>query len=211
MKTSELIGLLANDQTRQPSPARALALGMLPGVLLAIALFLLVSGLRPDILAALGTPRFVFKLIANVTLLVASTGLVLRLVLPGGRSGSWALALAALLAALLVGVGIELLLLPRGQWWVAAHGHNSLWCLTVIPMLAIAPLATALQALRQAAPDRPAVAGAVAGLVASGFASSLYGLHCTDDSPLFVALWYPLAIAMVVAVGALLGNRVLRW
>jgi hypothetical protein len=211
MKTSELIGLLAHDQTRQPSPARALALGMIPGVLLAGALFALVSGIRPDVGAALATPRFMFKLIANLALLIASTGLVLRLALPGGRSGSWSMAFFALIAALLVGVGIELVLLPRGQWWVAAHGHNSMWCLTVIPMLAIAPLLTALQALRSAAPERPAVAGAVAGLVASGVASTLYGMHCTDDSPLFVALWYPLAIALVAAVGAVLGNRVLRW
>jgi hypothetical protein len=211
MKTSELIGLLANDRTKLPSPARALALGLVPGVLLAAALFLLMAGLRPDVMTALGTPRFVFKLIANVTLLVAATGLVLRLVLPGGRSGSWQFAFGALIAAMLVSVGIELLLLPRSQWWVTARGHNSLSCLTIIPVLAIAPLLTSLQALRSAAPDRPALAGAVAGLVASGIASSLYGLHCTDDSPLFVALWYPLAIAMVAALGALLGNRVLRW
>ncbi|MGA7427255.1 MAG: NrsF family protein, partial [Rhodoplanes sp.] len=33
----------------------------------------------------------------------------------------------------------------------------------------------------------------------------------TDDSPLFVATWYSLAITLVVAVGAVLGPRVLRW
>ena len=35
-------------------------------------------------------------------------------------------------------------------------------------------------------PTRPALAGAVAGLLAGGLAASFYAAHCTDDSPLFV-------------------------
>ncbi|MGA8293552.1 MAG: NrsF family protein, partial [Rhodoplanes sp.] len=53
--------------------------------------------------------------------------------------------------------------------------------------------------------------GASAGLVAAALAATVYAAHCTDDSPLFVATWYSLAIALVVAVGAVLGPRVLRW
>jgi hypothetical protein len=47
--------------------------------------------------------------------------------------------------------------------------------------------------------------------VAAGLAATLYASHCADDSPLFVATWYSLAIALVVAAGAWLGPRVLRW
>jgi hypothetical protein len=36
-------------------------------------------------------------------------------------------------------------------------------------------------------------------------------MHCPDDSPLFVAVWYPIAIAFMTAVGAALGARLLRW
>jgi len=39
----------------------------------------------------------------------------------------------------------------------------------------------------------------------------LYASHCTYDTPLFVATWYPIAIAMVTAVGALIGAKVLRF
>jgi hypothetical protein len=39
----------------------------------------------------------------------------------------------------------------------------------------------------------------------------LYASHCTDDSPLFVATWYPIATAVVTAAGALIGARVLRF
>ena len=51
-------------------------------------------------------------------------------------------------------------------------------------------LAAALIGLRHGAPTRPAVAGAIAGLLSAGLAATLYASHCTDDSPLFVATWY---------------------
>ncbi len=57
----------------------------------------------------------------------------------------------------------------------------------------------------------PALAGALAGLVSAGLAATLYASHCTDDSPLFVATWYTLATALVTAIGALLGAKVLRY
>jgi RNA polymerase sigma factor (sigma-70 family) len=59
--------------------------------------------------------------------------------------------------------------------------------------------------------DQPAAAGAYAGLLSAGFAATLYASQCIDDSPLFVATWYPLAIGLVAAVGALAGSRCLRF
>jgi hypothetical protein len=65
--------------------------------------------------------------------------------------------------------------------------------------------------LRHGAPARPAVAGAIAGLVSAGLAATLYAAHCSDDSPLFVVTWYTIATALVTAVGALVGSKVLRF
>jgi hypothetical protein len=36
-------------------------------------------------------------------------------------------------------------------------------------------------------------------------------LHCPDDSPFFVAVWYSSAIAVVVAAGYFTGLRLLKW
>ena len=72
-------------------------------------------------------------------------------------------------------------------------------------------LAAALIGLRHGAPTRPALAGAIAGLLSAGLAATLYAAHCTDDSPLFVATWYTIATALVTATGALAGSRVLRF
>jgi len=57
----------------------------------------------------------------------------------------------------------------------------------------------------------PGVAGATAGLVAGGVGSMLYALTCPDDSPLFVATWYSIAVAVVAGGAAWVGNRLLRW
>ena len=84
---------------------------------------------------------------------------------------------------------------------MSAVGKNGMLCLTVIPALGIVPLGLVLWALRQGAPTRPGLAGVFAGLLAGGIAATFYAANCTDDSPLFVALWYPLAIAMLAIVG----------
>jgi hypothetical protein len=90
-------------------------------------------------------------------------------------------------------------------------GSNSRVCLTAIPLISLPLLAAALLGLRHGAPSRPAVTGAIAGLMSAGLAATLYASHCTDDSPLFVAAWYTLAAALVTAIGALAGSRVLRF
>jgi hypothetical protein len=48
-------------------------------------------------------------------------------------------------------------------------------------------------------------------MMASGLAGALYAVNCTDDSPLFVAVWYSLAIVTVSFVGAVAGRKLLRW
>ena len=93
----------------------------------------------------------------------------------------------------------------------AQLGSNSLICLSVIPLLSLAPLVAVLTILRSGAPASPMLAGAGAGLLAATCGATLYAFHCFDDSPLFVATWYSLAALPVIAVGALAGRRLLRW
>jgi hypothetical protein len=80
-----------------------------------------------------------------------------------------------------------------------------------IPLLSALPLTAFLIALRQGAPSRPALTGAVAGLASTGIGATLYASHCTSDSPLFMAAWYVIATAIVAVAGAVLGARLLRW
>jgi hypothetical protein len=116
------------------------------------------------------------------------------------------------LAALAVlAVALELFILPSTSWASRLVGSNALVCLVAIPTLAIAPLAALLVILRSGAPASPALAGGAAGLLAAATAGALYAFHCFDDSPLFVVTWYALAALPVVALGAAIGHRLLRW
>ena len=118
----------------------------------------------------------------------------------------------AIPAGLLVaGIAAEMLLPQRLPAMTRLIGSNSRVCLAAIPVMSLPLLAAALLGLRQGAPTRPAVAGAIAGLLSAGLAATLYASHCPDDSPLFVATWYTLATALVTAIGALAGSKVLRF
>jgi len=108
-------------------------------------------------------------------------------------------------------VGIELWVQPPGLWLSRLVGHNAGHCLSLIPFLSGAPALCLLLALRHGAAAQPVFAGAIAGLVSGGVGSLLYALTCPDDSPLFVATWYTLAITMVTSVTAYAGRRLLRW
>jgi hypothetical protein len=203
--------MLAADATVEAAPARQMVRAAIPAVILALALFLALVGVRADIVQALGSPRFWLKLIVCGALAATATGALLRAARPQPGLGRWGAWLWLPAAMLVVAVASELVVLPAQQWGAAAIGHNATICLLLIPTLAAAPLVASLLVLRRAAPARPALAGAVAGLMSAGVGALLYATHCTDDSPLFVALWYGCATAIVVAIGALAGRRVLRW
>lgn len=212
MKTDDLIHAIAEDAAPAGlHPQRRLALALAAAVAAAASLFWLLLGPRDTAVASLAEPRFVLKFLVTLGLAAAAIGLVLRLIRPGAAPGLWRSALLLAPGLLLIGIAGELLALPTGQWRTALVGVNARTCLTYIPLMGLAPLGLILLALRSGAPTRPAVTGAVAGLIAGGISAAFYAAHCPDDSPLFVATWYLLAIAMLTALGALLGRQLLRW
>lgn len=211
MRTEDLICVLANDNASRPEPvARRFALLLIPGALAAACVFGLVLTPRPDLGVVVATPRVAFKFLVTLTLAGAAGALALRLTRPDAAQGLRA-ALAPALTLLALGVAVELFVLPVPFWRPRLVGSNALACLALIPLFSAVPLVAMLAALRHGAPARPGLAGAVAGLFAGGVGATLYAMHCVDDSPLFVAAWYGLAVAIVAALGAALGRRLLRW
>ena len=180
-------------------------------IVTAAAVFQVSLGIRPDFAAvATGSLRFVFKFVITVSLAAAAFVAAQRLSGPEAAPQAlrWLVTAPLLLA---VAVGIELLATPAADWAPLLIGENAKYCLTYIPLIGIGPLAAFIAVLRHGAPIRPALAGAVAGLLAGGLAATLYGVHCTDDSPLFVAVWYSLAIAGLAGAGARLARLFVRW
>lgn len=211
MKTHDLIDLLAQDAPPRKDFGAVFATAVALAVIAAGAVFFAGIGFRPDIAQAAETVRFLFKFVVTVSLAVGATVAVLRLSRPGVAMGGWSVALAAVPVLLGGAVVAELFAVPRDAWMTQLVGQNMRFCLTLIPLMAIGPLACLIVALRRGAPARPGLAGALAGLAASGIAATFYASNCTDDSPLFVAAWYPLAILAVTAVGFISGRLFLRW
>ena len=211
MKTNDLIELLAHDAAPQWPFHRLFGLALLGAVAIAGALFLATVGPRPDLAHALETVRFSFKFVVTLTLAIGAIGLSIEMARPGARIGPWTLVLAAAPLLLLAGVAAELAAVPREDWMMRMVGRNSTFCLRVIPLLAVGPLGCFLLVLRRGAPSNPGRAGALAGLAAGGVAATFYAAHCPDDSPLFLAVWYAIAIMVVTMAGYLCGRRLLRW
>ncbi len=210
MKTDDLIELLVKDLT--PWRFRSILAGAVAGgIIIAAILFFVGIGFRPDISEAVKSNRFLFKFVVTVSLAVTAIWGTLSVGRPDGSHGRRALALAIAPALLACAAVIELLVLPESQWMPRLIGHNARFCLTLIPLLSIGPLACLLAALREGAPSSPGLAGAVAGLGASGIAATFYAANCTDDSALFVITWYPMATLIVTTAGYLIGRKLLRW
>lgn len=211
MQTDELIKLMSADTERPVNLSMAIRIALVVGALVAGSAFFAVLGFRHDIHQAVETVRFLFKFVITISLATAGAAMVTRLVRPGVEIGAWRWLLVLVPVLLGLAVITELAVTPSSLWATKLIGTNALHCLTIIPILSIAPMTCLMIAMRHGAPGNPGMAGIVAALASTGIAATFYASNCTDDSPLFVATWYPLATAIVATAGFFVGRRVLRW
>ena len=213
MNTDDLIAELAQAAgpvDRTALPRRALA-GLGLGLAGSAVLFALFYGPRPGLAAELADP-----VIAAKTVLPLILGLLaLPLTLAASRPA--ATAAPGLRAIWLVPVAVAALVVfgyattAPGARLAAFIGHSIPVCLPSIPLLSAPVGLLLIRALRSGAPVHPAWAGALAGLTAAGFGTAIYSLFCTENSPLFYGVWYPLGVLISMGLGAAAGARLLRW
>ena len=212
METDQLIRTLAADNAHRARPVGfVLALALLSAAPVSVAMFLAGLGVRPDVMTAMHNPFFDLKFAVTLALAIPAIAVSLHLSRPEVSLRGWAWLLLIPAGLLVAGIGGEMMLPQRLPMMTRLVGSNSRTCLTAIPLMSLPLLAAALIGLRHGAPTRPAVTGAFAGLLSAGLAATLYASHCSDDSPLFVATWYTIATALVTAIGALAGSKVLRF
>jgi hypothetical protein len=212
METDQLIRTLAADNTHRARPVGfVLALALLAAAPVSFMMFFSKLGVRPDVMTAMHNPFFDLKFVVTLALAITAIAVSLHLSRPETSLKGWWWLLLIPVGILASGIASEMMMPQRLPMMERLIGSNSRVCLTAIPLLSLPLLAAALFGLRHGATTRPAVAGAIAGLLSAGLAATLYAAHCTDDSPLFVATWYPIAIALVAGSGALVGSKVLRF
>jgi len=212
METDQLIRTLAADNAHRARPVGfMLTLALLLAAPVTVAIFMIELGVRPDVMTAMRNPFFDLKFAVTLALAIPAIAISLHLSRPEASLRGWAWLLLIPVGLLVAGIGGEMMMPQRLPMMTRLIGNNAWNCLTSIPLMSLPLLAAALLSLRHGAPTQPAVAGAIAGLLSAGLAATLYASHCTDDSPLFVATWYTIATALVTAIGALAGSKVLRF
>lgn len=212
MKTDQLIDSLVADRHRKPlQPGRSMTFALPAALLIAVLIFISILDMRPDLGSALESWRYLLKIL--LAALIAATAMValLQLARPEQDARPVLRWLPLLALPLLLGFVAEGSLLPVAEWGKAALGEGAMSCLTYVPLLSLAPLAAILWAMARGAPQSPGATGAVAGLAAGGLGAFIYAIHCDNDSPFYVAIWYLGAIGIVTLLGALIGRRYLRW
>jgi hypothetical protein len=212
METDQLIRTLAADNAHRARPVGfVLTLALVAAAPVSVAIFLAGLGVRPDVMTAMHNPFFDLKFAVTLALAISAIAVSLHLSRPEASLRGWGWLLLIPAGILAAGISGEMMMPQRLPMMTRLVGTNSRVCMTAIPLMSLPLLAAALFGLRHGAPARPAVTGAIAGLLSAGMAATLYASHCSDDSPLFVATWYSIATAVVAAIGALAGSRVLRF
>lgn len=213
MNTDELIRLLSTnvEPVRSRQVVRQIAAAVVAGTGAMIAAVLIAGRLRADIDSVEAMTYLSVKLAFAFAVIASSTVYLTRFARPGGEVGTRLFFAAWPLAALTLLALVSLVFAPLRHWQSMAMGDQWLECLISIPLLAVVPFAIVVWAVRRMAPTDLSGAGALVGLVSGGMSAAGYALHCTDDSLLFVSLWYSAGIALCTLVGALLGPRLLRW
>ncbi len=211
MKTEDLVARLSQDVGPAPGVASTLVRGLVPGLVISIAVMLGWLGLRPDMASAIATPMFWMKLAYALALAAIAVPLVLVLARPTGhvtRLVYWLLAPVAVLALMSIW---RVMNAPPDARMHLFMGSSASVCSRNIVLLSLPILVGAIFALRRLAPTDLVGAGILAGLFAGATGTVIYALHCTENAAPFVLVWYTLGIAAMAALGGALGRLTLRW
>ena len=211
MKTDELIDQIAVLPLPRQSPRASLVRGLLIGLMVSTVIMLIWLRLRPDLESAMLTAAFWVKLAyaAAVAALVFPITLVLSRPTGAANGRFWLLGLPFALLA-----GLAVLQLGSASPAERVHlliGHSAQVCSLYIALLSVPVLAGLLVSFRGLAPTRPIAAGLSAGFLAGAIGTLVYAFHCDESAAPFVAIWYTLGMAVVGAMGGLLGRALLRW
>lgn len=211
MKTDELIHMLATQAgpaqkglfARSVMPAAALALGFSASIT-----WLVLGWVPPELLSMAGMQ---LKLAYVAVLAVASGALLYRLGKPGVSVRNQQVLVLGVPILMMAYGAMGYMVTPEDQKAHALWGHSYLTCPWTIAVLSVPGLFAAFWAASKMAPTRIRLTGAVCGLFAGALGAAGYAFACSEVAAPFVALWYTLGISLVVALGAVLAPRFLRW
>lgn len=213
MQTEQLIERLSADVAPAPRHATSVRLleGVAGGVVVSFVAMWLWLGIRPDLGSVVATSAFWMKFGYTLVLAAIAFRLTERLGRPGVNAVLWQ---SMVFLPVLLLFAMAMIRLIASQPAERAHlimGASANVCPWRIVVLSLPVFAGTFFGLRRLAPTRLVVAGAAAGLLAGAAGAWVYAFHCDESAAPFVAIWYTLGIALVGALGGMLGQWLLRW
>lgn len=89
--------------------------------------------------------------------------------------------------------------------------HGGMHCMTQMVLLALPPALLLGWLMRRGAPTDRTASALVAGLGAASWGAFVFVFACPYDDPLYIAVWYSAACALVTFAAVLLLPRAARW
>jgi hypothetical protein len=206
--TDDLIRSLASAAGTRRSASLQAAFAVTGAASLACALLLVFSviGIRQDFADMAVRMPFAFKVVYTGALVLGASVVALYAATPGASATAlYALSPAVILLAL--GVIFD----PAGFPIMGRTNTAFVFCLRDILFLSLPAMILTFVFMRKGAPTQPLFAGAVIGMLSASVGALAFTLACKNDSTAFVAIWYAAACAIMAAIGAIVGHRVLRW
>lgn len=213
MKTDELISILAADAgnpvRRLAPPSRRLGLWLavsLPWIALVVAFM----GLRPDLVSKFGEARWMIEQGAALMTAMAAAMAAFCAGVPGRpRWERVAPAVPLVLWISMLGVGCMRDWILAGQAGLALHADWA--CLPGIVMVGLVPGIAMAIMLHRGAPLAPVLSAGLGGLAAAALADFGLRLSHPRDASLMVLIWQVGTVALLTALSATIGRRLVRW
>lgn len=213
MKTDDFINMLASGtiQVDRHALAKRFSVAVLLGLATSTLLVMVIFGVRSDLTTVATTPIFWAKIALPLCLMIGALSVVMRLARPGVTPGSGKLLIFSAVAAVWMGTLYVLTGTAPGERVAVILGKTWRVCTLNIALLSVPGFIAVFWALRGLAPTRLTLTGACGGLLSGSMATLAYSLHCPEMDVPFWGVWYVLGMLVPTLIGALLGQRWLRW
>lgn len=212
MSSDVLIRDLSADlgPVRRRRPLREIALLLGLGAV-ELALLLGIGAMRPDMGRMIATPYMLWKLGSLAILAGVAVAVAIRSFTPTERPGR---GVAGTLGLALVAALIGVFVVPGGEGGHTMIGRlaplHGMLCAVAIFVLSMPIMAMLAVLMRRAAPTHPDGSALASGLAASTCGAFIFAFCCPMNDPLYIVLWYAVALGAVTGAARLLLPRRFR-
>ncbi len=177
-----------------------------------VAAYLTMRGMRPDMPDAMSHMAFWWKALSLLVLAVVGVGTTIAALDPV-RSPRRGLRLLAVVAAVAIAAGWVVDASRAGPADLVARldWREGLDCVAFVVGCALPALGALALLMRRGAPTDPGGSATAAGVAAAAWGGVVFTLDCPHDDPFYIAVWFTLAIAVVMIISRLLLPRLTRW